>query len=220
MTIPSKLQNLIQEALESVYRHPQHDLNLGYRHAIWAAFGDNGHKRRTALAISTVRHVLPIWNQKFRNDDRPQQVLTLAQKVISGDIDSSFAEKYGQNIWREMQQLGYEDLGIAFTVGCAAVASLDTAIRDENFDPSEIDFSLTDNRDIEGNDAAFFAACAYANGTVWEIISGKSDSSKRLEFWSWWLNVAVENAWETVAEDENIDIMQPELGSEVLPSPN
>ena len=167
-------------------------------------------RRRTALAISTVRHVLPIWNQKFRNDDRPQQVIILAEKVISGDIDKAFAEKSGQNIWREMQQLGYEDSGIAFTVGCAAVASLDTAINDENFDPDEIDFYLIDSRDIEGNDAAFFAACAYANGTVWETISGKSDNFKRLEFWSWWLNVAIKDVWETVGEDEKINILLPE----------
>ncbi len=206
MAIPSGLQNLIQEANTSLYRHPQHDLNLGYRHGIWAIFGDNGHVRRTALALSTVRHVLPIWNQTFKNDDRPQQVLNLAEKVISGDISKAFAEKESQKFWREMQQLGYDDSGMAFTVGCAAVASLDTAIFDENFDRHEIDFNLTDNQDIEGNDAAFFAACAYANGAVWETISGKSDSAKRLEFWSWWLNVAVPNAWEVMEEDEKINI--------------
>ncbi|MGI2908085.1 Imm5 family immunity protein [Tolypothrix sp. VBCCA 56010] len=206
MAIPSKLQNLIQEANKSLYRHPQHDLNLGYRHAIWVAFGDHGHLRRTALALSTTRHVLPIWNQRFKNDDRPQQLLTLAEKVISGDINKAFVEKESQKFWREMQQLGYDDSGMAFTVGCAAVASLDTAIFDENFDPDEIDFNLTDNQDIEGNDAAFFAACAYANGAVWETISGKSDSAKRLEFWSWWLNVAVPSAWEAIEEDEKIHI--------------
>ncbi len=108
-----------------------------------------------------------------------------------------------------MQQLGYDDSGMAFTLGCAAVASLDTAIFDENFDPDEIDFNLTDNRDTEANDVAFFAACAYANGAVWETISGKSDSAKRLEFWSWWLNVAVPSAWEVI-KDEKIDIPLPE----------
>ncbi len=210
MAIPSQLRNLIQEALESVYRHPQHDLNLGYRHAIWAVFGDNGQLRRTALALSTVRHVLPIWNQKFSNDDRPQKVLSLAEKVISGDVSKAFAEKESQHLWREMQKLVYEGLGMAFTVGCAAVASLDTAIFDENFDLDEIDFNLTDNRDTEGNDAAFFAACAYANGAVWETISGKSDSAKRLEFWSSWLNVAVPTAWEAIEEDNKIDIPLPE----------
>jgi hypothetical protein len=204
MAIPSELQNLIQEANASLYRHPQHDLNLGYRHAIWAIFGDNGHLIRTALALSTVRHVLPIWNQTFKNDDKPQQILTLAEKVVSGNVSKAFAEKESQNFWREMQQLGYDDSGMAFTVGCAAVASLDTAIFDENFDRHEIDFNLTDNQDIEGNDAAFFAACAYANGTVWDTISGKSDSAKRLEFWSWWLNVAVPNAWEVIEKDEKI----------------
>ncbi|MEC4816043.1 MAG: Imm5 family immunity protein [Scytonema sp. PMC 1069.18] len=206
MSVPSQLQNLIQEANKSLYRHPQHDLNLGYRHAIWAAFGENGHLRRTALALSTVRHVLPIWNQQFSNDDKPQQVLTLAEKVISGDVSKALAEKESKQLWREIQQLGYDDSGIAFSVGCAAVASLDTAIFDENFDADEIDFNLTDEQDTEGNDTAFFAACAYANGPVWETISGKSDSAKRLEFWSWWLNIAVPNAWEAIEEDENLDI--------------
>jgi hypothetical protein len=108
MAIPSQLKNLIHEALESVYRHPQHDLNLGYRHAIWAVFGDNGHLKRTALAISTVRHILPIWNQKFLNDYRPQQILALAEKVIAGDVSKAVAEKDSQHLWQEMQQLGYE----------------------------------------------------------------------------------------------------------------
>jgi hypothetical protein len=170
MAIPSKLQNLIQEALESVYRHPEHDLNLGYRHAIWAAFGDNSHHRRTALAVLTVRHVLPIWYQKFSDDDRPQQILNLAEKVISGDVSRTFAQKYCQRFWREMQQLGYNDSSMVFTVGCAAVASLDTAIFDENFDDCEIDLNLRDNQDTEGNDTAFFAACTYANGAVWDTI--------------------------------------------------
>lgn len=107
MTVPSQLQKLIQDALESVYHHPQHDLNLGYRQAIWAAFGDNGHLKRTVLALSTVRHVLPIWNQKFPHDDRPQQLLTLAEAVISGDVSKAFAEKEAERLWREMQQLGY-----------------------------------------------------------------------------------------------------------------
>ncbi|BAZ15341.1 hypothetical protein NIES4071_72130 [Calothrix sp. NIES-4071] len=210
MAIPSELQNLIQEANKSLSSHPQHDLNLGYRHAIWVVFGDTGHLRRTVLALSTVRHVLPIWNRRFPNDDRPQQILNLAEKVISGDVSKAFAEKESQKFWREMQQLGYEDSGMAFTVGCAAVASLDTAIVDENFDLDEIDFNLTDNRDIEGNDAAFFAACAYANGAVWETVSGRGDSAKRLEFWSWWLNVAVPNAWKVLQEDEKINIPLPE----------
>jgi Immunity protein Imm5 len=210
MAIPSQLQGLIENALESVYHHPQHDLNLGYRHAIWAVFGDNGHIKRTALALSTVRHVLPIWNRRFPHDDRVEIILALAEKVASGDVSQAFAEKESQKFWREMQQLGYEDSGMAFTVGCAAVTALDSAIFDENFDQDEIDFNLTDNRDIEGNDTAFFAACVYANGAVWETVSGKVDSGKRLEFWSWWLNIAVPNAWEVMEEREKVNISLPE----------
>ncbi|NJK69605.1 MAG: hypothetical protein HC941_26545 [Microcoleus sp. SU_5_3] len=101
-----------------------------------------------------------------------------------------------------MQQLGYNDSSMAFTVGCAAAQALNTAIEDEIFDPDGIDYNLTDNQDTEGNDASFFAACACANGPIWQIKSGKSDSSKRQEFWEWWLMQAVTAAWEAVKEQK------------------
>ncbi|HBE21460.1 MAG TPA: hypothetical protein DDW51_28675 [Cyanobacteria bacterium UBA11367] len=57
-------------------------------------------------------------------------------------------------------------------------------------------------RIYKGNNASFFAACAYANGPVWQIKSGKSDSTKRQEFWEWWLTQAVPAAWEAVREQK------------------
>jgi hypothetical protein len=36
--------------------------------------------------------------------------------------------------------------------------------------------------------------------------SGKSDSPKRCEFWSWWLNVAVPNAWDAIEKEKNMNI--------------
>ncbi|MFB2983619.1 hypothetical protein [Microseira sp. BLCC-F43] len=35
--ITFELEKLIADALSSVHYHPQHDLNLGYRQAIWSA---------------------------------------------------------------------------------------------------------------------------------------------------------------------------------------
>lgn len=93
MIIPSTLQKLILDALSSVHLHPSHDLNLGYRHAIWATFGDNenGHRRRAILALKTVRYVLPIWNKKFPYDDRPEYILNLAEKMLAGTISVEVA---------------------------------------------------------------------------------------------------------------------------------
>lgn len=206
MAIPSALEKLIADALSSVHHHPQHDLNLGYRQAIWAALeadNDNlGHQRRAFLANLTVRHVLPIWHQTFPQDDRPQHILIEAEQVIAGTINKEVAQKDSERFWQEMQQLGYNDSSMAFTVGCAAAQALNTAIEDEIFDPDGIDYNLTDNQDTEGNDASFFAACACANGPIWQIKSGKSDSSKRQEFWEWWLMQAVTAAWEAVKEQK------------------
>lgn len=206
MVIPSELQKLIAKALESVRHHPQHDLNLGYRQAIWAALesdnNNSGHKRRAFLANLTVRHVLPIWHQTFPHDDRPQLILAQAEQVIAGSIKKEIAQKDSERFWQEMQQLGYNDSTMAFTVGCAAAQALNSAIEDEIFDPDDIDYNLTDNQDTEGNDASFFAACAYANGPIWQTKSGKSDSTKRQEFWEWWLTQAVPAANEAVREQK------------------
>ncbi|MBW4507121.1 MAG: hypothetical protein KME64_11490 [Scytonematopsis contorta HA4267-MV1] len=208
MTLPSKLQKLIVDALLSVRHHPDHDLNLGYRQAIWAAFGDNenGQKSRAFLANLTVRHVLPIWNDKFPHDDRPSYILNLAEQVTAGKISKSVAEKESNRLFREMQQMGYEGYGMVFTVGCAAVASLDTAMDDETFDPDDIDLNLTDYQDAEGNDATFFAACAYADGPIWKTASVEHSITKRLEFWEWWLTQAVPAAWSTIKDDSTIKV--------------
>lgn len=167
---------------------------------------ENGHRRCAMLALTTVRHVLPIWKKKFPYDDRPEYILNLAEKVLAGTISAEVAAIESERLWREMQQLGYGGYGMAFTVGCAAVAALDTAIDDENFDPDDIDFNLTDNEDTEGNDSSFFAACAYADGAVWKTVSGEQNPPKRLEFWDWRLTQAVEAAWSTVEDDSNVDL--------------
>ena len=63
MIIPYSLRRAIKDALNVVERDPQHDLPLGYRHAIYATLGPHfsrnnaGHKRRTVLAFLTVQHV-------------------------------------------------------------------------------------------------------------------------------------------------------------------
>lgn len=102
-----------------------------------------------------------------------------------GILVQMLREKRASAYWREMQQLGYGGHGMSFTVGCAAVAALDTAINNKTFDPDDIDFNMTDNQDTEGNDSSFFAACAYADGAVWKTVSGEHDTTKRLEFWYW-----------------------------------
>lgn len=200
MIIPYSLKRVIHDGCCVVERHPQHDLPLGYRHAIYAQIGgplgmcqDNtAHKRRTVLALLTVQHVLPIWEKARPNDKTPHNLLGKVEQVLAG-ISQSTEEEVGE-FWSYMDGVAAEtEGGPPVGVGYAAVEALHTAVADEEFNPLAIDYSLTDEDvDPYEHDTAFAAAADYAGGPTWEP---KSDASKRREFWHWWLSEAIPAAW-------------------------
>ena len=207
MTIPTRLLQLIDEAVHAVRAHPQHDLNLGYRQAIWAALGavaDDpsevktiGHRRRSFLANLTICHVLPIWKQQFPNDQTPERILTEAEMVLNGYVGDETALEDFDDYWEYGQELAANSKSMAVAVEMGATIALLTAIEDENFDPDCIDYRTTDSQEFDSNDASFFAAVAYANGPIWQIVAQpKSDSAKRQQFWEWWLTEAVPRTWQ------------------------
>lgn len=214
MTIPVKLQQFINEALTAVRTHPQHDLNLGYRQAIWAMLEPRantylarnslniktaGHRRRSCLAILAIRNVLPIWKQEFPNDKMPEHILSEAQKVINRLGSAGAALKGFDDYWEYAEEVASHSKSMAIAVGYGAALALLTAIDDENFSPDEINVHLTDSQEFDCNDASFFAAVAYANGPCWDIVANpKPDSAKRRQFWEWWLTKAVPAAWQSV----------------------
>ena len=206
---PDKLVEIIEKAHIAIIRHPQRDLNLGYRQAIWAAMGPHvdasrrmdtyGLLRRTALATVATQHVLPIWESVWPHDHSPQSILAEAEQVLQQIVDKRTAWKDRQQFWVMFLDLGNENeqYQIVSAVGFSAVQALTTAIQDERFDQSNIDYSLTDTDiDPDEMDSSFFAAAAYANGPIWEA---DSDATKRQEFWEWWLNQAVPSAWNSVS---------------------
>ncbi|OKH47040.1 hypothetical protein NIES2101_24295 [Calothrix sp. HK-06] len=74
MLVSTNLDQITAQALTAVYNHPQHDLNLGYRQAIWATYGstnNSGHTKRTTLAILIARSVLRIWSNVWHDDSTP-----------------------------------------------------------------------------------------------------------------------------------------------------
>lgn len=205
---PKALSQLISEASLAVHNHPQHDLDLGYRQAIWAALGalggvsnaigGIGHKRRAILAVFTARKVMPIWERTWPNDKRPSQILTKAEQLVHGSEDVKAATEYGDQFWTWIEQSigAYEDK-IPVYVGASAVKALFVALQDEQFEYTDINFQRTDaDVDVYDLDASYFAAAAYANGSIWEP---ESDSAKRRKFWEWWLNEAVPSAWSAVS---------------------
>jgi Immunity protein Imm5 len=208
MSLPEKLGLVIDQAREAVYHHPQHHLECGYRYAIFSAFGPfkgspayqdkKGWQRRLVLAIETTRHVLPLWEQALPHNTIPQRALTLAKRSLISRINEEQIWKARNTSWVQLLDLGNnnEELQSILGVGFAALQALSVALQDEQFDESEITLDTKDqDSDPETLDASYFAAAAFAHGTIWEE---QSSSSKRRAFWEWWLNEAVPLAWNAI----------------------
>lgn len=212
MSIPTALHQTIEDAVNALCCHPQHDLNLGYRQAIWAVFGpridvsqmgtNSGYKRRVILSILTARHVLPIWEGVWPDDDTPYRLLKNAEQVLKGTFDVKMAQDYRDEVWTKLENLASKpdrqslEYQKPISAGFSAINALCTALQDEEFDSANINCDLTDTDvDAYDNDSSFWAAAAYANGGIWEP---KSDAVKRREFWDWWLTKAVPSAWQAV----------------------
>ena len=212
MLISTALDRNIEKALAAVRNHPQHDLNLGYRQGIWAAFGskddsktsdNSGHKRRATLAILVARYVLPIWDAIWSDDDTPHRLITTAEQVLNRTIDVKTARYYRDEVWTKLENLASEpehqkpEYQKAINAGFAAINALSSALYDEEFDPDNINYNLTDaDVDSYESDSSFWAAAAYSNGSIWEP---NSDTTKRRKFWEWWLTEAVPKAWQALS---------------------
>jgi hypothetical protein len=199
----TSLDEVIEKALTAVGRHPKHDLDLGYRHAIWANLESAtdktiqgktvGARRRLLLAILSARKVLPLWEKVEPYDKTPHQCLAKAERSMFEDIET-LQDDYIAAI-SILDNLPYEPTLMA---GYSAVKTLATAIWDERFNVNEIDYSLT-NEDLDPDytDSALFASCAYADGSIWEE---GSNPNKRRRFWEWWLIEAVPKAWHSFSD--------------------
>ncbi len=189
MTIlPAHLQHLLRLAQEAVERHPQHDLNLGYRQAIGKAFGphrDSGlpgnetaHRRRARLCLLTMRHVLPVWEARFPQDNTPHRILDMAQEVLRGALAPDIATNAASRFWATLDDIqfdiGPEDAPLAaLSVGYGVAKALVVACGEawDDLDDDEVDYETTDSRDFTGNDTAFYAAIAWAGGPTWPVLA-------------------------------------------------
>lgn len=210
LPLPPELTQAIKNAQDAMEHHPQHNLNPGYRQAIWAALGPSiktsqksgntaGLKRRAFLAILTTRHVLPLWEEARPKDHTPQDLLAEAEQVLNGTMNKETAWKDRKRFWVYFVDMGNDDEKnqIISGVGFAAVHALTVALQDEKFDPANINYRLTDAHiDPDERDSSFFAVSTYAGGPVSEPAS---DAEKRRDFWMWWLNQAVPAAWNAVS---------------------
>ena len=145
--------------------------------------------------MECVEKVLPLWENALPGDRTPHNALAQVRAVLDGEVPThDLIDQYAV-LWSHCDELALEreELQIVLLVGYGAAQVLSVAAEDDVFDAGPVDTAITD-ADVNPDepDAAFCAAAAYADGTVW--VQG-SDREKRREFWEWWLNEAVPRAW-------------------------
>src|SRR5262249_9428854 len=188
---------------------PDHDLNLGYRQAIFWEFGPyrfaprntdlSGHLRRVNLAVITVEQVLPLWKKCWPDDPLPATVLKESLQVLNERPGKSTVLRKINRYWDQVENLMNETNNIVGAVGFAAIRTLSLALTDGFTTGLEIDFNRRDSHEFTSNNTEFYAAAAYAGGPVYSIRAApESDANKREGFWQWWLGQAVPTAWSTV----------------------
>lgn len=214
MPISEEMRRATDQALTFVRDDPRHDLNPGYRQAVFAAFGPRRdtmpdfppetvpHQRRAILAILSIEKVLPTWVAAAHGNTLPQDLMRHAREELLGLGER---EKLEQEV---SDALGYLDAAafatgdVAIFVGFAAARALGVALLDEPFDAKHINYEVRNaDRDPWSTDTAEFAACAAANGAAWDA---SSDPTKRLAFWEWWLRDAIPQAWDAVDDHGNL----------------
>jgi hypothetical protein len=167
----------------------------------------DGHQRRVRLAIDTVHHVLPIFEEAYPENCAPHLCLDTAQRIASGEM--SYEEGWDlqyklAGVWNE-HGMGVRINGenhrageVLFAAGYAIIV----ALLDNEFDMDRLtdDAALKDDdaegpEDPEDYDTAQWCMYAFACGKHGQTIVNKE---KAQAFWHWWLTKAVPRAYDSV----------------------
>ena len=93
MSLPSTLSHRLSQAAIALNQHPNYDLALGHRHAIYQALGmpgDSiqertiGHQRRITLALLSVGRVLPSWRTPDPQGRDPHALVAATEALLHG----------------------------------------------------------------------------------------------------------------------------------------
>ena len=228
-SLPEEIQELVNTALAEVNADPQHRLTPQHRREIYDAFRASadlvGQRACAWLAIFAAQRVLPIFQQEFPEDTLPQDLLDAAIGVLQGRVDDAVANDLqdhgyhasgnawgydeGEITWNTelsggaaykalVEACGHQpltDLNKFFKFGSVSWPSgkplndLPQSIRGDQFTDEDL-------CQISDGDAASAAAVAFAGAPDRPLC----DSSKLLEFWTWWLTAVISEAWRTAQQ--------------------
>jgi hypothetical protein len=206
-TFPRQLEEAIAECRESLGRSVstierpkrlrllramgQVEFSPGTHNAIKTS----GLRRRVDLAIRSTRFALPVW-KKFIATNGPDRLIHVASSYLCGSVSREAAletlhsfESGSDDALSIPMDCPYA-IGVGFSaLGCVMVALGDI----EGYNQTE---SIQDE-DLDHWDSHVYSCAAVAGGYPW---ASDANRTKAHEFWSWWLDDAVPQAFLSVSD--------------------
>ena len=207
----TKLKNVLQMTKTGILNDPKCLFSFKDRKCLLLELGplladENGRHavvgpglvRRARLSIAVVERILPVWEECFTLRD-PHAMLGLADKYLRAEISREELLEDAYEFRGELDNTVFIQNDRALLAGRASVCAPYVAAMDELLEPDDGCSlqELYDPQDPDLWDCAFWAAGAFAGGMPW---TSKFDKQQYCEFWMWYLDVAVPNAWNAVSE--------------------
>jgi hypothetical protein len=214
LQLPPHLEYEVRLARTALEKHPQSNVTLGYRRAIYNAMDDVhvdtannlGRNRRLHAGIIAVLHELPIWEKIAPNNPTPVLLIEIALEMkrlnIRFDPKATLPHpvlRFLKAGWKYCERISneWEALGIVTSplyILEAALRLTTVARTDEILELSTEGYGL-EAGDIYDYDIAGWIVDGVSGG--W-LMSPNMNRDKRKEFWIWWLEECVPNAYHLV----------------------
>ena len=173
-------------------------LSLGARARIWKAMldpesADRSYRHRIELKILCARQVQHYWNQAFPDDERVEEMLSLAQRLVERQLDVEEAERrsdrFLMDVYDKVEDYNSITQPAVFVADGAVHAVSSATHRNPEYDVS--DDTLDDDELLPDSlETSYTCASAAAGALNWQPIED-TDVSARRAFWLWYLDKAI-----------------------------
>jgi hypothetical protein len=149
---------------------------------------DAGLLRRAALLAACVRRALPVWEQSFPDDRRPQELVERIMPALRGEVPEAQVDAIARALREDVDRLGADLEGKeTYFVGTAAVR-LTTQGWDGDLDP---DLYPPEARDLDLDEPCVEALAA------WALAYGDPEGTRA--YWRWYVTEAFPAAYAVTA---------------------
>lgn len=205
MISSDEVQAAIAMCRADVERDPRNRMSFANRRALLLALGPQeldargygvaltvGKRRRLRLALLVSRRVAPFWATEFGTTALDTLLLQLEQYLVGAATVADIRRRTDALQGALFDDARGRERG--YLAGHAVAATGWVAVGDELLSPDAgvSEKELIDPEDPDLWDPAFFAAGAWAGGMPW---SRSHSPETYREFWQWYLEDAVPQAW-------------------------